>query len=278
MSRKGHCLVDIAEHVRGCKREARAQATLISEIEHLRASAAMLVVAKPGRARAAEAVTALADERVGRLSRQTRRLLGDWLEPPGPTGVDSEQIVDWLMRDHVPGRLPPKADIPTDDPDRYPCIFPVGLGLKAMGDRVGQLSACRIGRRHPVCISSQPPAGFAADPIGELAAALACGFLVVEACLALGVAIDAVASDISFVFSDGPAAQYAVQGGVALRIWAVALRERYGADGRSQTLNGGQSRRGTFGTDELINLVEEQVLDGFVALANADGRARGGGF
>src|SRR3974377_2239330 len=75
-----------------------------------------------------------------------------------------------------------------------------------------------------------------ANPISQLAFTLANGFTYVEAYLARGMKIDDFAPNLSFFFSNGMDPEYSVLGRVARRIWAVAMRERYGADTRSQML------------------------------------------
>ena len=75
-----------------------------------------------------------------------------------------------------------------------------------------------------------------ANPISQLAFTLANGFTYVEAYLARGMAIDDFAPNLSFFFSNGMDAEYTVLGRVARRIWAVAMRERYGAAERAQKL------------------------------------------
>ena len=76
----------------------------------------------------------------------------------------------------------------------------------------------------------------APNPISQLAFTLANGFTYVEAYLARGMAIDDFAPNLSFFFSNGMDPEYTVIGRVARRIWAVAMRERYGANERSQKL------------------------------------------
>src|SRR6202035_3670777 len=75
-----------------------------------------------------------------------------------------------------------------------------------------------------------------ANPISQLAYTLANGFPYVEAYLARGVSIDDFAPNLWFFFSNGMYPEYTVLGRVARRIWAIAMRERYGANERSQKL------------------------------------------
>jgi methylmalonyl-CoA mutase len=87
-----------------------------------------------------------------------------------------------------------------------------------------------------VSISGYHIAEAGANPISQLAFTLANGFTFVEAYLARGMPIDDFAPNLSFFFSYGMDPEYAVLGRVARRIWAVAMRERYGANERSQKL------------------------------------------
>src|SRR5439155_1245191 len=87
-----------------------------------------------------------------------------------------------------------------------------------------------------VSISGYHIAEAGANPISQLAFTLSNGFTFVEAYLARGMAIDDFAPNLSFFFSNGMDPEYTVMGRVARRIWAVAMRDRYGANERSQKL------------------------------------------
>src|SRR5690606_19915744 len=93
-----------------------------------------------------------------------------------------------------------------------------------------------VRRFYSVSISGYHIAEAGANPITQLAFTLANGFTYVEAYLARGMAIDDFAPNLSFFFSNGMDPEYAVLGRVARRIWAIAMRDRYGADERSQKL------------------------------------------
>ena len=93
-----------------------------------------------------------------------------------------------------------------------------------------------VRRFYSVSISGYHIAEAGANPISQLAFTLANGFTYVEAYLARGMAIDDFAPNLSFFFSNGLDPEYTVLGRVARRIWAIALRDRYGADERSQRL------------------------------------------
>ncbi len=415
-------LADIADAVRGYKRRAGEEARLAREIQQLRASAAMLAAGKPERARAAEAVTDLADERALRQSGEARRLLAEW---PGlqrdyagdelvvtvrgkelrtalahttlsgnkirkvalPTWKDHGDILKWLLLDNVPGAFPytagtfafkregedptrmfagegdafrtntrfkllsagmpakrlstafdsvtlygqdpalrpdiygkvgnsgvsiatlddmavlyggfdltdpatsvsmtingpaptilamfmttaidqklaafraehgrepsadeaarltawvqqnvrgtVQADILKEDQGQNTCIFSTEFSLKVMGDIADYFVRHQVRRFYSVSISGYHIAEAGANPISQLAFTLSNGFTFVEAYLARGMAIDDFAPNLSFFFSNGMDPEYTVLGRVARRIWAVAMRERYGAAERSQKL------------------------------------------
>ncbi|HET9576695.1 MAG TPA: methylmalonyl-CoA mutase family protein, partial [Usitatibacter sp.] len=107
---------------------------------------------------------------------------------------------------------------------------------KMMGDIQEYFVRHRIQNFYSVSISGYHIAEAGANPISQLAFTLANGFTYVEAYLARGMKIDDFAPNLSFFFSFGMDPEYAVMGRVARRIWAVAMRERYGANERSQKL------------------------------------------
>src|SRR5260370_42150408 len=93
-----------------------------------------------------------------------------------------------------------------------------------------------VRKLYSVSISGYHIAEAGANPISQLAFTLANGFTYVESYLARGMHIDEFAPNLSFFFSNGMDPEFTVLGRVARRIWAVAMRERYGADGRGQKL------------------------------------------
>jgi methylmalonyl-CoA mutase len=105
-----------------------------------------------------------------------------------------------------------------------------------MGDIQGHFIHHAVKNFYSVSISGYHIAEAGANPISQLAFTLANGFTFVEAYLARGMHIDDFAPNLSFFFSYGMDPEYAVLGRVARRIWAVAMRERYGANERSQKL------------------------------------------
>ncbi len=415
-------LADIAETVRGYKKQARAQATLAREIQQLRAAALMLTVGKPDKAKAAEAAINLAEQREARQDPQAARLIGMWPEMQKayagdeyvvkirdkeirtalvytslsgtkirkvalPTYEDHGELLKWLMLDNVPGSFPytagtfafkregedptrmfagegdafrtntrfkllssgmaakrlstafdsvtlygndpavrpdiygkvgnsgvsiatlddmkvlyggfdlthpatsvsmtingpaptilamfmntaidqnldkfrhdngreptsdeaqkitawvkenvrgtVQADILKEDQGQNTCIFSTEFSLKVMGDIAEYFVRHKVRNFYSVSISGYHIAEAGANPISQLAFTLSNGFTFVEAYLARGMHIDDFAPNLSFFFSNGMDPEYTVLGRVARRIWAVAMRDRYGANERSQKL------------------------------------------
>ncbi|RDV00006.1 fused isobutyryl-CoA mutase/GTPase IcmF [Trinickia dinghuensis] len=129
-----------------------------------------------------------------------------------------------------------QADILKEDQGQNTCIFSTEFSLKMMGDVQAYFIEHGVGNFYSVSISGYHIAEAGANPITQLAYTLANGFTYVEAYLARGMAIDEFAPNLSFFFSNGMEPEYTVLGRVARRIWAVALREKYGANERSQKL------------------------------------------
>jgi methylmalonyl-CoA mutase len=129
-----------------------------------------------------------------------------------------------------------QADILKEDQGQNTCIFSTEFSLKVMGDIQQYFIDNQVRNFYSVSISGYHIAEAGANPISQLAFTLANGFTFVEAYLARGMQIDDFAPNLSFFFSYGMDPEYAVLGRVARRIWAVAMRERYGANERSQKL------------------------------------------
>jgi methylmalonyl-CoA mutase len=129
-----------------------------------------------------------------------------------------------------------QADILKEDQGQNTCIFSTEFSLKVMGDIQAYFIAHGVRNFYSVSISGYHIAEAGANPISQLAFTLANGFTFVEAYLARGMHIDDFAPNLSFFFSYGMDPEYAVLGRVARRIWAVAMRSRYGANERSQKL------------------------------------------
>jgi methylmalonyl-CoA mutase len=129
-----------------------------------------------------------------------------------------------------------QADILKEDQAQNTCIFSTEFALKMMGDVQQFFSDHEVRNFYSVSISGYHIAEAGANPISQLAFTLANGFTIVEYYLARGMAVDQFAANLSFFFSNGMDPEYAVIGRVARRIWARAMRERYGASARSQML------------------------------------------
>jgi methylmalonyl-CoA mutase len=129
-----------------------------------------------------------------------------------------------------------QADILKEDQGQNTCIFSTEFSLKVMGDIQEYFIDHEVKNFYSVSISGYHIAEAGANPISQLAFTLANGFTFVEAYLARGMHIDDFAPNLSFFFSYGMDPEYAVLGRVARRIWAVAMRDRYGGNERSQKL------------------------------------------
>ncbi len=129
-----------------------------------------------------------------------------------------------------------QADILKEDQAQNTCIFSTDFALKLMGDVQSYFIQEDIRNFYTVSISGYHIAEAGANPISQLAFTLSNGFTYVEYYLARGMKIDDFAPHLSFFFSNGLDPEYSVIGRVARRIWAVAMRDLYGADERSQKL------------------------------------------
>jgi methylmalonyl-CoA mutase len=150
-----------------------------------------------------------------------------------PTDGEIDKIKTWVL-ENVRGTV--QADILKEDQGQNTCIFSTEFSLKVMGDIQQYFVSHRVRNFYSVSISGYHIAEAGANPISQLAFTLSNGFTFVEAYLARGMHIDDFAANLSFFFSNGMDPEYAVLGRVARRIWAVAMRERYGANERSQKL------------------------------------------
>ena len=129
-----------------------------------------------------------------------------------------------------------QADILKEDQGQNTCIFSTEFSLRVMADIQEWFIANSVRNFYSVSISGYHIAEAGANPISQLAFTLANGFTYVESYLARGMDIDDFAPNFSFFFSNGMDPEYTVIGRVARRIWAVAMRDRYGANARSQKL------------------------------------------
>jgi isobutyryl-CoA mutase len=129
-----------------------------------------------------------------------------------------------------------QADILKEDQGQNTCIFSTEFSLKVMGDIAEYFIQHDVRNFYSVSISGYHIAEAGANPLSQLAFTLSNGFTFVEAYLARGMNIDDFAVNLSFFFSNGMDPEYTVLGRVARRIWAVAMKEKYGANDRSQKL------------------------------------------
>src|SRR5271167_1581999 len=150
-----------------------------------------------------------------------------------PTADEHQKIKAWTLST-VRGTV--QADILKEDQGQNTCIFSTEFALKMMGDMQEYFVRHRVQNFYSVSISGYHIAEAGANPISQLAFTLANGFTFVEAYLARGLHIDDFAPNLSFFFSNGMDPEYSVIGRVARRIWAVAMKNKYGANERSQKL------------------------------------------
>ncbi len=129
-----------------------------------------------------------------------------------------------------------QADILKEDQGQNTCIFSTEFSLRCMADIAEWFVDHKVQNFYSVSISGYHIAEAGANPISQLAFTLANGFTYVESYLARGMRIDDFAPNLSFFFSNGMDPEYSVLGRVARRIWAVAMKEKYGANDRSQKL------------------------------------------
>ncbi|MBG6070767.1 MULTISPECIES: fused isobutyryl-CoA mutase/GTPase IcmF [unclassified Polaromonas] len=150
-----------------------------------------------------------------------------------PTDTEIAKIREWVQA-NVRGTV--QADILKEDQGQNTCIFSTEFSLKVMGDIAEYFVHHNVRNFYSVSISGYHIAEAGANPISQLAFTLSNGFTFVEAYLARGMHIDDFAPNLSFFFSNGMDPEYTVMGRVARRIWAVAMKEKYGANERSQKL------------------------------------------
>ncbi len=129
-----------------------------------------------------------------------------------------------------------QADILKEDQAQNTCIFSTEFALRMMGDIQQNFIDNQVHNFYSVSISGYHIAEAGANPISQLAFTLANGFTFVEYYLSRGMPIDSFAPNLSFFFSNGMDPEYSVMGRVARRIWAKAMKNKYGANERSQKL------------------------------------------
>jgi methylmalonyl-CoA mutase len=150
-----------------------------------------------------------------------------------PNDTERAEIRAWVMQ-NVRGTV--QADILKEDQGQNTCLFSTEFSLKVMGDIAQYFVQHQVRNFYSVSISGYHIAEAGANPISQLAFTLSNGFTFVEAYLARGMHIDDFAPNLSFFFSNGMDPEYTVMGRVARRIWAVTMKEKYGANERSQKL------------------------------------------
>ena len=129
-----------------------------------------------------------------------------------------------------------QADILKEDQAQNTCIFSTNFAMQMMGDMQLYFITNNIRNYYSVSVSGYHIAEAGANPISQLAFTLSNGFTLVEYYLSRGMHVDDFVPNFSFFFSNGMDPEYTVMGRVARRIWARAMKERYGANSRSQKL------------------------------------------
>ena len=149
---------------------------------------------------------------------------------------DAEQYANIreMVLSNVRGTV--QADILKEDQGQNTCIFSIEFALKMMGDIQQYFMDNNVRNFYSVSISGYHIAEAGANPISQLALTLSNGFTYVEYYLSRGMPLDSFGPNLSFFFSNGMDPEYTVIGRVARRIWAVAMREKYGASEQSQKL------------------------------------------
>ncbi|HRQ66136.1 MAG TPA: methylmalonyl-CoA mutase family protein, partial [Xanthomonadaceae bacterium] len=160
----------------------------------------------------------------------------------GLLGMSGDQLVEPEVYERIKAdtlkvvRGTVQADILKEDQAQNTCIFSTEFALRMMGDIQQYFVDHGVRNFYSVSISGYHIAEAGANPISQLAFTLSNGFTIVEYYLARGMHIDDFAPNLSFFFSNGMDPEYTVIGRVARRIWARAMRERYGASARSQMM------------------------------------------
>jgi methylmalonyl-CoA mutase len=164
------------------------------------------------------------DQQVEKFERESGRM---------PSAEEARRIEAGTL-ENVRGTV--QADILKEDQAQNTCIFSTEFALRMMGDIQQFFIDRRVRNYYSVSISGYHIAEAGANPISQLAFTLANGFTYLEYYLARGMKVDDVAPNLSFFFSNGLDPEYTVLGRVARRIWAVAIRDIYGGNERSQKL------------------------------------------
>ena len=165
------------------------------------------------------------------IDQQMDRFRADYAREPD--AVETEKVRCFALQ-NVRGTV--QADILKEDQGQNTCLFSTEFSIKMMGDIQQYFIDHSVRNFYSVSISGYHIAEAGANPITQLALTLSNGFTYVEAYRARGMSVDDFAPNLSFFFSNGMDPEYTVIGRVARRIWAVAMRECYGASERSQKL------------------------------------------
>ncbi len=165
------------------------------------------------------------------INQQIQRFKND--KKRDPSVEERREICDKTL-EAVRGTV--QADILKEDQAQNTCIFSTEFALRMMGDIQEYFIQKKVRNYYSVSISGYHIAEAGANPISQLAFTLANGFTLVEYYLSRGMKIDDFAPNLSFFFSNGLDPEYTVIGRVARRIWAVAMRDLYRANDRSQKL------------------------------------------
>ena len=154
----------------------------------------------------------------------------------GDAVVPQDVYADIRKRTLATVRGTVQADILKEDQAQNTCIFSTEFALRMMGDVQQFFTENGVRNFYSVSISGYHIAEAGANPITQLAFTLSNGFTYVEYYLSRGLSIDDFAPNLSFFFSNGTDPEYAVIGRVARRIWAKAIKHKYGGNERSQML------------------------------------------
>ena len=150
-----------------------------------------------------------------------------------PTPEELENIKASVLQ-NIRGTV--QADVLKEDQGQNTCIFSIEFALRMMGDIQQYFIDHNVRNYYSVSISGYHIAEAGANPITQLAFTLANGYTYVEYYLSRGMHIDSFAPNLSFFFSNGMDPEYTVIGRVARRIWAIAMKKKYGGSERSQML------------------------------------------
>jgi methylmalonyl-CoA mutase len=182
------------------------------------------LVRREGRLALSEEACLQPDRKRGGTWEEVRSLLSD---------EEYERVAAATLR-RVRGTV--QADILKEDQGQNTCIFSIEFALRMMGDVQQHFIDRDVRNFYSVSISGYHIAEAGANPIHQLAFTLANGFTYVELYRARGMKVDDFAPNLSFFFSNGMDSEYSVIGRVARRVWAVALRDLYDGNDRSQKL------------------------------------------